>query len=229
MPYEYVLAKARHVLTEAGGDPAVAEHLAKWAEKAKTNRGMQAVIVGEDGAIVGEATTQGHADLRVLYADDATIKRWNLQSHVATDAVHEINRARGVKHLLVRRGQVTQGHAGLLPGDTDALTPAEFLSILEQTGHPADEDAARLLSKSRSMIQKMKSGERRIYADTAAILEGLQDAYADDLERTLTEKPSLIIVPRDSMKSWDDTGRPAKWWRMIAAIARQDYGARIEY
>lgn len=109
------------------------------------------------------------------------------------------------------------------------MTPAEFRSILEVVGHGDDGDAGRALSKSRSMIQKMKKGDAPVQGDVAATVEALQDAYADSLEAALESAPVEIQVWADNESSWAATGRPARWWRMIAAACRQEHGTRIVY
>lgn len=106
------------------------------------------------------------------------------------------------------------------------MTGIELRSILEAVGH-ADEDAARYLSKSRSMLQKMKSGAAPVSLDVAEAVEALQAAYADALEAALGAQPDRLEVWTDNEASWDATGRPARWHRMIAATCRKEHGTRI--
>ena len=117
-------------------------------------------------------------------------------------------------------------HVVTLPA---VMSAAEFRSLLEMCGHGDDQDAARALSKSVSMIQKMKSGAGRVKVETAVRVRGLQYAYADDRDQALTTAPTVLHVPSDNGVSWEGTGRPARWWRMIAAECYQEYGARIEW
>lgn len=110
------------------------------------------------------------------------------------------------------------------------MTAAEVRAILEMTGHGDDTDAARALSKSRSMIQKLKAGTP-VTVDVAAALRALQDAYADARDTALAAAPAQVRVWRGDQRSnelsWAATGRPARWHRMIAAECYQEYGTRI--
>lgn len=113
------------------------------------------------------------------------------------------------------------------------MTPAEFRSILEMCGYGDDTDAARALSKSRSMLQKMKSGDAPVSADVAAAVERIQDDFADARQAVLDTAPATLVVWRggqdDNEASWAATGRPARWHRLIAAEARMEHGTRITY
>lgn len=118
------------------------------------------------------------------------------------------------------------------------MTPAEFRSILEACGHGDDSDAARALGKSRSMIQKMKAGDAPVHDDVEAAVDALQDAYADARDAALAAAPETLDVWRSGKNrqgvdqndvSWDATGRPARWHRMIAAECYQAHGTRIHY
>lgn len=113
------------------------------------------------------------------------------------------------------------------------MSGAEFRSILEACAHGDDTDAARALSLSRAMIQKMKAGTAPVSPATADKVRALQDAYADARDAALTAAPAKIEVWRggqaDNDTSWDATGRPARWHRMIAAECHQEHGTRIVY
>ncbi|MDR6867545.1 hypothetical protein J2Y69_002149 [Microbacterium resistens] len=111
------------------------------------------------------------------------------------------------------------------------MTPATFRSVLEATGYGDDTDAARALSKSRSMVQKMKAGQAPISPDVADAVRGIQDAYADARDAALAAAPAELRVwrggPADNDASWQETGRPARWHRIIAAECYQEHGTRI--
>lgn len=111
---------------------------------------------------------------------------------------------------------------------TSVMSPAEFLSILEATGHAAEEDAARALGMSRSMIQKMKTGSAPVRSGTAEAVRGLLDDYLDAREAALDAGAETVEVWRDNEESWSVTGRPARWHRMIAAECVAD-GAAVVY
>lgn len=117
-------------------------------------------------------------------------------------------------------------HVVTLPA---VMSAAEFRSLLEMCGHLDDQDAARALSRSVSMIQKLKSGSSRVRVDVADRVRALQDAYADDRDTAITAAPAVLQVPADNAASWEATGRPARWWRMIAAECYQEHGTRIEW
>ena len=126
-------------------------------------------------------------------------------------------------------GNLTGGYlvTTMLPAiPAAAMSAVEFRSILESVGYGED-DLARHLSKSRSIIQKMKAGAAPVHPDTAAAMETLQDAYADARDTLLDAAPAEITVPRTDEESWATTGRPARWHRMIAAACRQEHGTRI--
>lgn len=110
-----------------------------------------------------------------------------------------------------------------------AMSAAEFLSILEATGHAAEEDAARALGKSRSMIVKLKAGTAPVSGAVAEQVRALQDEYADARDAALNAAPAELAVWRDNAVSWEESRRPARWHRMIAAECAQEHGTRIDY
>ena len=108
------------------------------------------------------------------------------------------------------------------------MTPAELRGIREMTGHSI-EDLARSLSVSRSIIQKWEGGTSPIPAGVADDMNRLRDTYADARDATLDAAPASMEVWRSDRDSWHETGRPARWWRQIAAECHMTHGTTVTY
>ena len=108
------------------------------------------------------------------------------------------------------------------------MNGATFRSIMEQVGYN-DDDTVRHLGISRAMIQKMKTGDRPVPAGIALEMKRMQDAFADARETSLSAAPKRLEIWRDNEASWAETGRPARWHRMIAAECYQEHDTRIDY
>ncbi|WP_336633620.1 MULTISPECIES: hypothetical protein [unclassified Microbacterium] len=228
MTHPYFVDKAREAFAAAGGDPDAAGPLAAWAEAARGDRTLAGVIVALDGTIIAETTRSRGSAASATYVRDA--KALGLLGSELGIALGQLTRSVGQPVVHITTATLTQGHSTPPPRALSDMTAAEVRAILEMTGHGDDTDAMRALSKSRSMIQKLKAGTG-VTVDVADRLRTLQDDYADARDTALTAAPTEMLVWKgdDNDTSWAETGRPARWHRMIAAECYQEHGTRIRY
>lgn len=117
----------------------------------------------------------------------------------------------------------------------DPMTPAEFRVVREYLGLTGDWLAADLGVSGRT-VRAWEAGKypipdgvrehiERLEAHAADAVDEIIDRYAD--VRDPTEVP-LITYRADA--ECEDTGRPASWWRAIAArVAQEVPGLTIAY
>ncbi|RLP76343.1 DUF1870 family protein [Mycetocola tolaasinivorans] len=108
------------------------------------------------------------------------------------------------------------------------MTPAEFRAVRESIGLSI-EAITRLLSVSRSIVQKWEAGASPIPAGVADALTVLESRFYDQVEKLLDESAPEILVYRRDLESWADTGLPARWHSQAAAQARATTHATISY
>lgn len=109
--HPYFTAKAEDVIAGAGGDPAVAGPLARWAQEARRQPPVpgSGVIVGLDGTLLADYVTVKEGLLSVQRITSESQARWGCGFTVLDLASTEIARKAGQPVICVRARDVTTG------------------------------------------------------------------------------------------------------------------------